>query len=137
MLTQDEELWEKELPENIEAFLQRESSLGKYTKSTGRDKSKVVIYRVPQNQAVQVYDYKAKASRIIFGPDLIMLGPDEHFTYINSSGSNFYGFYLLILLSLFFVFQKFTSNKLIFYPAVFVLGLSFLVRLLMRYRVIF
>ncbi|CAF4137199.1 unnamed protein product [Rotaria sordida] len=95
MLTQDEELWEKELPVSIEEFLQRDSLSGRQTKATvtssvqmtKRDKSKLITYRVPQNQVVQIYDYKAKNSRIIFGPELVTLGPDEHFTYINLSGS--------------------------------------------------
>ncbi|CAF3424743.1 unnamed protein product [Rotaria sp. Silwood1] len=89
MLTQDEELWEKELPLSIEEFLQRDSLVERRAKTTvtsslqttKRDKSRLVTYRVPQNQAVQMYDYKAKSSRIIFGPELVMLGPDEHFTY--------------------------------------------------------
>ncbi|CAF3454583.1 unnamed protein product, partial [Rotaria sp. Silwood2] len=85
MLTQDEELWEKELPLSIEEFLQRDSLVDRRTKTTvtssfqttKRDKSRLVTYRVPQNQAVQVFDYKEKNSRIIFGPELVMLGPNE------------------------------------------------------------
>ncbi|CAF4641887.1 unnamed protein product [Rotaria sp. Silwood1] len=85
MLTQDEELWEKELPVSIEEFLQRDrlgerqnkttitSSSSSSLQTTKRDKTKVVTYRVPQNQAVQVYDYKAKSSRIILGPELVMI----------------------------------------------------------------
>jgi len=35
---------------------------------------------------VQIYDYKDKKSRVVFGPDLVMLGPDEHFTILSLSG---------------------------------------------------
>ena len=34
----------------------------------------------------QIYDYKEKKSRIIFGPELVMLGPDEQFTRLSLSG---------------------------------------------------
>jgi len=46
----------------------------------------VVTYRVPHNAAVQIYDYKDKKARVIFGPDLVMLGPDEQFTVLSISG---------------------------------------------------
>ncbi|CAF4169885.1 unnamed protein product, partial [Rotaria magnacalcarata] len=51
-----------------------------------RDKSKVVAYRVPHNACVQIYDFKSKKARIVFGPELVMLGPDEQFTILNLSG---------------------------------------------------
>ncbi|CAF1128376.1 unnamed protein product, partial [Brachionus calyciflorus] len=51
-----------------------------------RNKYQVVTYRVPHNGAVQIYDYKEKKSRVIFGPDLVMLRPDEQFTLISISG---------------------------------------------------
>merc|ERR1711871_1315401 len=40
----------------------------------------------PHNSAIQIYDYKTKESRIKFGPDLVMLGPDESFSVIRLSG---------------------------------------------------
>jgi len=46
----------------------------------------VVTYRAPHNSAVQIYDYKAKKSRVVYGPELVMLGPDEQFTVISLSG---------------------------------------------------
>ena len=72
MLTQDEELWQKELPANVEALLA--SPLDpladrSHRTRTGdddgrpRDKTKVVSFRVPHNAAVQVYDYREKAAR--------------------------------------------------------------------------
>jgi len=45
-----------------------------------------VTYRAPHNSAVQIYDYKEKKSRVVFGPELVMLGPDEHFTVLSLSG---------------------------------------------------
>jgi major vault protein len=109
MLTQDEELWQKELPKQVEELLTRDAlaernvptrnqtsdktqsqqqttTTSSKTSSTKRDKSKLVTYRVPHNACVQIYDYKAKKARIIFGPELVMLGPDEHFTLLSLSG---------------------------------------------------
>merc|ERR1711871_1839218 len=40
----------------------------------------------PHNSAIQIYDYKTKESRIKFGPELVMLGPDESFSVIRLSG---------------------------------------------------
>ncbi len=51
-----------------------------------RDKTKVIIYRVPHNAAVQIYDYKQKKARVMFGPDMVMLKPDEQFTQLSLSG---------------------------------------------------
>ncbi|TDH03538.1 hypothetical protein EPR50_G00164470 [Perca flavescens] len=95
MLTQDEELWQKELPANVEALLA--SPLDpladrSHRTRTGdddgrpRDKTKVVSFRVPHNAAVQVYDYREKAARVVFGPEMVMLGPDEQFTVLSLSG---------------------------------------------------
>jgi len=93
MLNQDEELWEKVLPPVVEDLivsgkdpLADRSDRGAGAKSRTRDKTKVVTYRVPHNAAVQIYDYKDKKARVIFGPDLVMLGPDEQFTVLSISG---------------------------------------------------
>lgn len=93
MLNQDEELWEKVLPPVVEDLiasgkdpLADRSDRGSGAKSKPRDKTKVVTYRVPHNAAVQIYDYKDKKARVIFGPDLVMLGPDEQFTVLSISG---------------------------------------------------
>ncbi|XP_061447584.1 major vault protein, partial [Rhineura floridana] len=94
MLSQDEELWEKELPPKVEALLSigrdpvvdrsRESSEG--GGEVLRDRTRAVTYRVPHNAAVQVYDYKERKSRVVFGPELVLLGPDEQFTVLSLSG---------------------------------------------------
>lgn len=93
MLTQDEELWHKELPPNVEALLASNldplasrSDRTKTGQDQPRDKTRVVSYRVPHNAAVQVYDYREKKARVLFGPDMVMLGPDEQFTMLSLSG---------------------------------------------------
>jgi major vault protein len=45
-----------------------------------------VTYKVPHNAAIQIFDYKHKKARIIFGPELVMLEPYEDFTVIHLSG---------------------------------------------------
>uniref|UniRef100_A0A672G2W2 Major vault protein n=1 Tax=Salarias fasciatus TaxID=181472 RepID=A0A672G2W2_SALFA len=94
MLTQDEELWQKELPPNVEALLtsRRDPLADRSDRGQGggaeqRDKTRVVSYRVPHNAAVQVYDYREKKARVAFGPEMVMLGPDEQFTVLSLSGS--------------------------------------------------
>jgi major vault protein len=91
MLKPNEELWEKELPRVVEELLAKEMTRDRKELQKGgafpvRDKSRVVTYRTPHNSAVQVYDYKAKRARVVFGPELVMLGPDEHFTVLSLSG---------------------------------------------------
>jgi len=93
VLNQDEELWDKPLPEQIEKLLNAEvdpladrTARAHNKESKARLKSKVVSYRVPHNAAAQIYDYKAKKARVVFGPDLVMLAPDEHFTQLSLSG---------------------------------------------------
>ena len=70
ILNQDEELWDKNLPEQIEKLLSSEvdpladRTARAHTKETkGRLKHKVISYRVPHNAAAQIYDYKAKRAR--------------------------------------------------------------------------
>jgi len=84
MLKANEELWVKELPRTVEEVLAKESLNPEFADS--RDPTRVVTYRAPHNSAVQIYDYKEKKSRVVFGPDLVMLGADEHFTVLSLSG---------------------------------------------------
>eukprot|EP01103_Thecamoeba_quadrilineata_P012021 TRINITY_DN2_c0_g1_i1.p1 TRINITY_DN2_c0_g1~~TRINITY_DN2_c0_g1_i1.p1 ORF type:complete len:853 (+),score=229.43 TRINITY_DN2_c0_g1_i1:27-2585(+) len=94
LLQPHEEMWEKELPPSVEELLSRsgqERAVLQHGKSAAttpvvRDKTRVVTYRCPHNSAVQVYDYKEKKSRVVFGPELVMLGPDEQFTVMSLSG---------------------------------------------------
>lgn len=83
MLSQDEELWEMQLPADIEKLLHKDKETK--TSEKTRNKSQIVQYRVPHNGAVQIYDYKKKKSRLIFGPELVMLNPDEQFNMISFS----------------------------------------------------
>lgn len=97
MLTQDEVLWEKELPSGVEELLnlghdpladrgQKGTGTGKALQpSAPRNKTRVVSYRVPHNAAVQVYDYRAKRARVVFGPELVTLDPEEQFTVLSLS----------------------------------------------------
>lgn len=93
MLTHDEELWEKHLPPAVEDLLSQakdpladRSDRSRPGASVKRDKTKVITFRVPHNAAVQIYDYKQKTARVVFGPDLVMLEPDEQFTQLSLSG---------------------------------------------------
>lgn len=91
LLTENEELWEKDLSTHVEQLLLQDPRCFDERPSNSssvpsRDKSRVITYRVPHNACVQIYDYKSKKARIIFGPELVMLGPDEQFTLLNLSG---------------------------------------------------
>lgn len=94
MLNQDEELWAKSLPPVVDSLIsagkdpladrgERGSTSGQ---QQARDKTRVVSFRVPHNAAVQIYDYKEKRARVVFGPELVMLNPDEQFTQLSISG---------------------------------------------------
>lgn len=84
MLTSNQELWEKDLPAVVEELLKRYSN----SHEGGRDKTKAVSLQAPHNTAVQVYDYRSKTSRVVFGPELVVLGPEEHFTLMSLSGGS-------------------------------------------------
>lgn len=97
MLKPTEVLWDKPLAKDVEALLIKQSLGQAYIapeergrrnapQKVSRNKSKVVTFQVPHNAACQVYDYKRKTARVGFGPDLIMLMPDEQFTMIRLSG---------------------------------------------------
>jgi major vault protein len=100
MLNENEELWEKILPEKVEHLvaIQRigkpyvppkkraDGSWGfeKFeVKDYIRDKTKAVSYKVPHNTAIQLYDFKENTERVIFGPDIAFLGPYEEFTVLS------------------------------------------------------
>lgn len=91
MLKPNEVLWNKELPKVVEGLLGQTGYRGTNAapvKAKPRELHKVVTYRVPHNSAVQLYDYKKKESRVLFGPELVMLEPDEQFSIISLSGGN-------------------------------------------------
>ena len=89
LLKPNEVLWEKELSPEVEALLEsttRDAPGRAQRVARSRDKTRVVSYRAPHNSAVQVYDYKSRETRIVFGPDLVLLGADEEFTVLSLSG---------------------------------------------------
>lgn len=93
MLNQDEILWSKELPPVVEELLTSlkdpladRGDQTEFVPTTFRDKTKVITFRVPHNAVVQIYDYKERKARLAFGPDLVLLGPDEQFTQLSLSG---------------------------------------------------
>ena len=109
MLGEDEELWEKQMNAMVRSLLDKNRDVnadrGEWlnpqraarNKSKAQDQAviennedeltacKVVTFQVPNNAAVQIYDYKSKKSRVCFGPDLVMLDPNEEFTQISLS----------------------------------------------------
>lgn len=102
LLSPYEQLWEKELTPVVEELLAQKSDLiadrGKHSADAAekskpaplpvvaRDKTRAIVFHVPQNAAAQIHDYKARTARVVFGPDLVMLGPDEAFTVLSLSG---------------------------------------------------
>ena len=78
MLKAHEELWEMPLDTVVEQLLGYADG--------ARDKTKLVTYRCPFNAAVQIYDYKHKKPRVVFGPEIVALEPDEVFTVSYLSG---------------------------------------------------
>ncbi|XP_064599755.1 major vault protein-like [Liolophura sinensis] len=99
MLTEFEELWEKPLSDLVEQLLRQGGGIGSedirkvaYFEQSidpgilqGRNKSRVVTYRCPGNTAVQVYNYQQKSARVVFGPELVILGPHENFSVLSLS----------------------------------------------------
>lgn len=104
MLSPYEELWEKQLASVVEELITQKNDplANRHRHLTGgnessqisginpsvfeRDKTRAVVFHVPQNAAVQIHDYKDRTARTVFGPDLVMLGPDEAFTVLSLSG---------------------------------------------------
>lgn len=99
MLSPYEELWAKELPPIVEELLSQRADpiVDRATHEAPgprslplvggvRDKTRAVVFHVPQNAAAQIHDFKARTARVVFGPDLVMLGPDEAFTVFQMSG---------------------------------------------------
>lgn len=81
MLKPHEELFSMELPDLVERILAKERN-----EKGARIKYKVITNRVPYNAVVQIYDFKKKISKVVFGPNLVMMGPDEQFTVCTFSG---------------------------------------------------
>lgn len=97
MLAPHEVLYELSLPPIVEklVFQQKTSMISQrsWVKSDKKDpdeiqrnKTQLVTFSVPHNSAVQVYNYRTRQNRVVFGPDRIMLKPDEQFTVVELSG---------------------------------------------------
>lgn len=82
MLEAHEEFWLKELTDIEEELLAKNYAAAGLV----RDKRKVITFRCPFDNVVQIYDFKQKKSRVVLGPSLIFLGPDEQFTVTILSG---------------------------------------------------
>ena len=103
LLKAHEILWEKNLHSQVETLLDlanaglayirpKKNIKGKYIYEHkvqtvfNRVKSNVVRYKVPHSFVVQLYDYKNKEKRYVFGPDLVILKPYEEITVLSMSG---------------------------------------------------
>eukprot|EP01006_Ploeotia_vitrea_P061194 TRINITY_DN7746_c0_g1_i1.p1 TRINITY_DN7746_c0_g1~~TRINITY_DN7746_c0_g1_i1.p1 ORF type:complete len:841 (+),score=171.23 TRINITY_DN7746_c0_g1_i1:48-2570(+) len=92
MLKPNEELWAKPINAKVAELLARQGAHHHafLEKSSGRnvrrESTRLVTFSVPHNSVVQVYDYKKRSPRIVFGPDIVMLSPDEEFTVVSLSG---------------------------------------------------
>eukprot|EP00053_Salpingoeca_punica_P012941 m.116286 g.116286 ORF g.116286 m.116286 type:complete len:850 (-) comp16069_c0_seq1:242-2791(-) len=97
LLTAEEELWKKPLQPMLEELLANGGGLadpsvrkmaffeGSMESNAKRDPSRVVTYRVPIMSAVQIYNYKKRMARVVFGPNLAVLGPHEDFNILSLS----------------------------------------------------
>ena len=81
MLKPNEVLWEKKMPENIERIYLKDQNL------KSRDRSRVITYKCPFNSVMQVYNLKTRTNRIVMGPNLLILNPEEEFCLMQLSGS--------------------------------------------------
>ena len=91
ILEAHEELWEKELPVDVQLLLQANGTYHVNSPPVLRkdfDFSKVITFTVPHNSVTQVFDYKSKKNKLVFGPALIKLEPHEQFTVLEFSGDN-------------------------------------------------
>jgi len=103
LLKEHEELWEKQLSDDVETLLAAQFSGTIFQSATVdekgeykyrvpesnlllRSKHKIVTFRAPDNSAVQLFDYRSKTKRHVFGPELVKLGPHEQFTVFYLSG---------------------------------------------------
>lgn len=104
MLKAHEELYEKELeakeeelfafqhlgipfipPKIVDGRIVYETpDIGNYK----RDKTRVIDYQVSSNRVVQLFNFKTKTTKVIFGPALVLLEAEETLTLLSLSGFN-------------------------------------------------
>lgn len=82
LLEANEELWEKELSALEEEILRKSRPDG----ASRKDHTRVVTFNCPYNTILQIYNFKTDENRIVFGPDYVMLEPDEQFNILRLSG---------------------------------------------------
>ncbi|CAM43958.1 conserved hypothetical protein [Leishmania braziliensis MHOM/BR/75/M2904] len=95
LLTAEEEVWEKPLSAQVERHLTQLISHAAYIELVHESERKVlqgkteraVPYHIPYQSVTQLYNYKTQVTRIVFGPDRVLLEPDEAFTVVSLSGS--------------------------------------------------
>ena len=91
MLEAHEELWEKELPIDVKYLLENDGTYhidNPPKLLSTKKKSQVITFTVPHNSVTQVFDFREKKNKLIFGPQLIKLEPYEQFTVLEFSGDN-------------------------------------------------
>ncbi|GET93255.1 hypothetical protein, conserved [Leishmania tarentolae] len=95
LLTAEEEVWEKPLSAQVERHLAQLVSHTAHIE-LGRDKERkmldgqterAVSYHIPYRSVTQLHNYKTQMTRIVFGPDRVLLEPDEAITVVSLSGS--------------------------------------------------
>ena len=95
-------------------FFRSEETLFFFVFLQGRNKTRVVTYRCPGNTAVQVYNYLEKTARVVFGPDLVILGPHENFNVLSLSGRDRFWWFMrynkILLLLINKIIGMFFSN---------------------------
>lgn len=91
MLSAHEQLWSKPLSYHVDRLLS--SGLDRMpfdkiheVKSKRRDLTRAVTFKVKKGRAVQLFDYKQKKTRIVFGPEEVMLQPYETISTLVLSG---------------------------------------------------
>jgi len=95
LLGADEELWEKPLSADVEKHLNRLVSHSAYVdvhKNTAARalcgaSVRAVAFYVPHRSVTQLFNYTTQTTRTVFGPDHVLLEPDEAFTVVSLSGS--------------------------------------------------
>ncbi|KAH9584142.1 Major vault protein [Trypanosoma melophagium] len=117
MLNEHEVLWEKHLSTEVEELLASRNGCSKHIGMnsnfvSSRVRHLIVRFNVQHNAAVQIYDYKQKKPRVVLGPNLVILSPDEEFTVLSLSGEKPKRPNVLQCLQL-FLGPRFTSDSIV------------------------
>lgn len=117
MLKEHEVLWEKDLSPDVEELLACPTGCCRCSErdpnfTSSRVKHRIIRFNVQHNAAVQIYDYKQKKPRVVLGPNLVMLSPDEEFTVLSLSGGKPKALNSLLALQL-FLGPRFSSDTIV------------------------